>query len=61
MLYISSDYVFDGDQDMEEGSGYLPESPMNPQTTYGLIKKAEEETVLSGSKCDKKRSRRKKD
>ena len=50
MLFISSDYVFDGKE-----PPFGTESPMNPSTIYGQLKRDSEEAVMSASK-GKKRS-----
>ena len=41
LLYISTDYVFDG-----KGAPYTPDAPTNPLNTYGLTKREGEEEVL---------------
>jgi S-adenosylmethionine synthetase len=41
LLYISTDYVFDG-----KAAPYLPSAPTNPINTYGLTKRDGEDVVL---------------
>jgi dTDP-4-dehydrorhamnose reductase len=45
MVTVSTDYVFDG----ENPEGYDELSPVNPQSVYGLSKRAGEEAVLAAA------------
>ena len=46
LLYISTDYVFDG-----KAPPYVPKSPTNPVNTYGVTKRDGENAVLQYSGC----------